>query len=104
MVADSDITLPKFPVIESFPFPFDNIDSINKISPPTLVHAKPVTTPAISLFSYLSLDNLAGPNISIKSSVLILGLYCISVAMFFAQYLTILAMCFSKPLTPDSLV
>ena len=104
IVADSDITLPKLPVIESLPFPFDKVDSINNISPPTLVHANPVTTPAISFDSYLSLKSLAGPSISVSISGEILGLYSIFVAMFFAQYLTILAIFFSKPLTPDSLV
>ena len=44
------------------PLPFETIDSINKISPPTLVQAKPVTTPATSLFSYLSRSKCDGPN------------------------------------------
>ena len=61
MVADSFITLPKLPVIFKVPFPLDKIDSIKRISPPTLVHAKPVTTPATSLFSYLSRSKRAGP-------------------------------------------
>ena len=42
IVADSRITLPRFPVMVRLPFPFESIDSINKISPPTLVQAKPV--------------------------------------------------------------
>ena len=63
IVADSFITVPKLPVIERIPFPLDNIDSINKISPPTLVQARPVTTPAVSLFSNLSLF-LGVPKIS----------------------------------------
>ena len=66
-VADSFMTLPKFPVSVKTPFPFEMVDSINKISPPTCVHAKPVTTPATSLFSYLSLSRGA-PKILIKSS------------------------------------
>ena len=86
------------------PFPFDKIDSINKISPPTLVHASPVTTPATSFDSYLPLINLAGPKISTIFSSEIFGLYSISVAIFLAQYLTIFAIFFSNPLTPDSLV
>ena len=48
------MTIPKFPVMVMAPFPFEIKDSINKISPPTDVQAKPVTTPATSLFSYLS--------------------------------------------------
>jgi hypothetical protein len=52
IVADSFITVPKFPVVI---VPSRDNDSMNKISPPTDVQAKPVTTPATSLFSYLSL-------------------------------------------------
>ena len=74
MVEDSFITLPKFPVILSDPFPLDKIDSINKISPPTLVQANPVTTPATLLFSYLSRSNFGPPKISIISSLDILML------------------------------
>ena len=58
IVADSFITFPKFPVILNFPLPLLKELSINKMSPPTEVHAKPVTTPAISLFKYLSLSNI----------------------------------------------
>ena len=84
MVADSFMTLPKLPVIVRFPFPFDKIDSINKISPPTLVQAKPVTTPATLLFSYLSRSNRGLPKISITSSLETLMLYASSIAIFFA--------------------
>ena len=46
-MADSFITSPRFPVNVSFePFPLLRLVSMNKISPPTDVHAKPVTTPA----------------------------------------------------------
>ena len=55
MVADSFMILPKFPVILKLPFPLEIADSIKSISPPTDVHAKPVTTPATWLFSYRSL-------------------------------------------------
>ena len=68
MVADSFITLPKFPVIFKPPFPLDKMDSINKISPPTRVHASPVTTPATSLFSYLSRSSFGLPKTSIIAS------------------------------------
>ena len=47
IVADSFITLPRFPVKVKFPFPLEIVDSTNKISPPYCVHAKPVTTPAV---------------------------------------------------------
>ena len=75
MVADSFITLPKLPVIFRFPFPLDKIDSINKISPPTRVHAKPVTTPATSLFSYLFLSNFGLPRTSIIASLVTMPLF-----------------------------
>ena len=57
ITADSFIIFPRLPVIDKFPLPSDNDDSMNKISPPTEVHARPVTTPAKLLFSYLSLKN-----------------------------------------------
>ena len=74
IVADSFMTLPKFPVIAIAPFPFDRIDSIKRISPPTRVQAKPVTTPATLLFSYLSRSNFGPPKISTISSFEILML------------------------------
>ncbi len=57
ITADSFITSPKFPVNVNLPplFPLLKLTSINNISPPTEVHAKPVTTPATSLSWYLSL-------------------------------------------------
>ena len=49
-VADSFITLPKLPVkVNLPPVPLLNELSMNRISPPTDVQAKPVTTPANSL-------------------------------------------------------
>ena len=68
MVADSFITFPKFPVILKAPFPLERMDSINKISPPTRVHANPVTTPATSLFSYLSRSSFGLPKTSTITS------------------------------------
>ncbi len=64
MVADSFITVPKLPVMVKFPLPLERMDSINKISPPTLVQAKPVTTPATLLFSYLSRSSFGPPRMS----------------------------------------
>ena len=34
IVADSFMTLPRFPVKDKFPFPFEIVDSTNSISPP----------------------------------------------------------------------
>ena len=104
IVADSFITFPKFPVKVSSPLPLEIIDSINKISPPTRVHARPVTTPAISLFSYLSLSSFGAPNISMICSFDIFTIYFSSIAIFIAANRTIFAICFSNPLTPLSLV
>ena len=48
-IADSFITSPRFPVnVRRPPFPRLKLVSTNKISPPTAVHASPVTTPAYS--------------------------------------------------------
>merc|ERR1712224_793400 len=47
ITADSFMTSPKLPVKVSLPFPFVFDVSINRISPPVLVHAKPVTTPGV---------------------------------------------------------
>ena len=80
MVADSFITVPIFPVIESPPLPLEKADSIKRISPPTLVQANPVTTPATSLFSYLS-RSVGIPNIFRISSKEIFGLYSSSMAI-----------------------
>ena len=74
MVALSFITLPRLPVMFKLPFPLESIDSIKRISPPTLVQAKPVTTPATSLFSYLSRSNLGEPKTSTTSSFVIFTL------------------------------
>ena len=53
-VADSFITSPNCPVNVKPPFPFIFDDSINKISPPAAVHAKPVTTPGFVVLSAIS--------------------------------------------------
>ncbi|MNY53136.1 hypothetical protein D3C86_1888670 [compost metagenome] len=63
IVADSFITFPRFPVIVRAPFPFDKILSIKRMSPPTLVQAKPVTTPGTSVISAKVLG-LGTPRIS----------------------------------------
>ncbi len=87
-----------------FPFPLLKLDSIKRISPPTLVHAKPVATPATSLFKSRSLSNLIGPNMFSKSDTLTFVSYSCSIAMHFAANRITLLITFSKPLTPDSLV
>ena len=104
IVALSFITLPRLPVIDIFPFPLLKIDSINKISPPTFVHAKPVTTPGISKSSDLLLWYFGGPRIISISDKFGDLIYDWSVAIDLATYLVTFAITFSKVLTPDSLV
>ncbi len=52
IMADSFMTVPKLPVSVSLsPLPGESADSMKRISPPAWVHARPVTTPGLSLFS-----------------------------------------------------
>ena len=51
---DSFITSPSWPVIIILPLPGISLLSINKISPPALVHASPVTTPGSGEESFRS--------------------------------------------------
>ncbi len=53
--ADSRITSPSLPVIVIRPDPRERLASINKMSPPTGVHARPVATPGTSVRSATSL-------------------------------------------------
>lgn len=72
IIADSFMTSPKFPVNVSFsPLLLLRLDSTNNISPPTAVHAKPVTTPAYSFPSYLSREYSFIPKYSCKSFTVI---------------------------------
>ena len=89
IVTDSFITFPKFPVMVIVPFPFEIKDSINKISPPTDVQAKPVTTPATSLFSYLSLSNLGDFKYFYNIFIVTFTLYSSSIAIDLAALRTI---------------
>ena len=86
IVADSFMTVPKFPVNVKFPFPNDINDSINKISPPTDVQANPVTTPATSLLSDLSRSNFGAPRILTISSSVTFTLYSSSIATDLAAF------------------
>ena len=104
IVADSFITVPKFPVKVSVPFPLEINDSINKISPPTEVQARPVTTPATSFPSALSRSNFGAPRIFSISLSVNFTLYSSSIATDFAALRIICAIFCSKLLTPDSLV
>ena len=93
-MADSFITSPSLPVKDSLPFPLLKPTSIKRISPPTEVQAKPVTTPATLLFSYLSLE-CAGPKILFKSSLVKFAIGFSSIAILFAEFLISLEILFS---------
>ena len=102
-VALSFITVPRFPVILSVPFPLDKILSMNKISPPTFVQASPVTTPISLVVSETAL--LIGmPKISSIFLMLILGSYSLFIVICSAVQRAIAAKFFSNLLTPLSLV
>ena len=58
---DSFMTSPSCPVSCSLPVPYMRVASMKRISPPTLVHASPVATPASSVRSATSLVNFCGP-------------------------------------------
>ena len=62
------MTSPKLPVKVNFPLPFVLELSINNMSPPVLVQARPVTTPGITCSEYF-LGSIPGPNDFITSSL-----------------------------------
>ena len=95
------MTVPKFPVMVRFPFPSLKILSMNRISPPTCVQAKPVTTPGTPVIS----DKLFGrgtPKISSILSMEILESYSFPIAVCRATHRATAAICFSNPRTPLS--
>ena len=103
-VALSFITFPRLPVMVREPLPSDRILSMKRISPPTLVQARPVTTPDISAISEEFDWDIGTPKISSICSIDILGLYSFSMAICNATHLVIAAMFFSNLLTPLSRV
>ena len=97
------MTSPNFPVICILPFPGITADSIFKISPPTSVHANPVTTPTLFSSSISPYLNFSTPKRSLRSFSFI-GLLTFSLlSIFFTSFLPILEISLSKFLTPDSL-
>ena len=103
ITADSFITSPRFPVSVNLPFPLVFEVSINKISPPVLVQANPVTTPGMICSEYF-LGSIPGPKSFKTFSLVITGLNFSSNAICFALFLISFAIFFSSPLTPLSLV
>ena len=101
---DSFITSPSLPVIVNLPLPIDSKTSIERISPPTSVQARPLVIPirfffSISLFLYL---------VTPRKSCSVLGLISIFFLFVVSKTLTALQqtldISFSKFLTPASLV
>ena len=70
--ADSFITSPSFPVSFSAPFPGILVDSINNISPPNAVHAKPITTPGVDQEFLKKLDSLLDQNKTISKGIMMM--------------------------------
>ncbi len=62
--ADSFITSPSWPVRVSFPLPGMNVPSMKRMSPPTGVQARPVTTPGGFSFRATSGRTVSRPRIS----------------------------------------
>ena len=79
-------------------------DSMNRISPPTAVHANPVTTPTWSFPSYLSEKYSSGPKYSFSDSTDIVFANSLSLALRRAMRRSIFAIFFSNCRTPDSRV
>ena len=106
----SFITSPKLPVSVSFgPLLRLTLVSINRISPPTAVHASPVTTPAYLLPWYLSRLNSGLPSSTSMSAGLMLrsAKGILPSSLFEVRNATlrkILSTCFSSCRTPLSRV
>ncbi len=60
----SFITSPSWPVRISLPVPGMRVASMNRMSPPTGVHASPVATPGTPVRIATSASNLRGPRIA----------------------------------------
>ena len=105
IVADSFITSPSWPVSVSFPVPGINVPSMKRISPPTGVHASPVTTPGTGSFLASSCRITSFPRISVEHIRLTTnGRSAVPDTIFSDTYRAILASCFLSHLTPASRV
>ena len=81
--------------------------SIVKSSPPTSVHARPVTCPTALSFSAIPYLNFLTPEyFSRFFAVMLVGfeLGFLVINLSFTTFLKIFAICLSRPLTPASLV
>ena len=102
--ADSFMTSPRLPVMDRTPLPLETELSTKRISPPSSVQARPVTTPGASLPCCLSWKAVGRPRYSRRCSFFTTFGYSSSRAIFFAVTRAIFAICFSRPRTPDSCV
>ena len=103
--ADSFITVPNLPVKTTCPFPFKTLTSAVKVSPPTAVHARPVTIPTSGLVPANWCLYLFLPKYSSKSALVITTPSKEGFSTYFlATFLHILPIVLSKFLTPASLV
>ena len=101
---DSFITSPNWPVIWTFPSPFVLDVSINRISPPALVHASPVTTPACGSCIRTSWWIFLRPRNSFSRFTPTEMLFCSPFTSFTAAWRHSVSICFFSPRTPDSIV
>ena len=98
------MTSPNEPVSFTSPLPSMTATSTGIVSPPTLVHARPVTTPISSLPAFSSGLNFLGPRKVSMLSALTETLAHSPPAILTAAFLQRAAMSCSSLLTPDSLV
>ena len=103
--ADSFITSPNWPVNTTCPLPFNTLTSTFKVTPPTAVHASPVTIPISGLTPAKSNVYLSLPKYSSRSSFLTTTSVKVGSSTYFlAIFLHIFPIVLSKVLTPASLV
>ncbi len=105
IVADSFITSPSWPVRVSLPVPGMNVPSTKRISPPTGVHASPVTMPGTCSFRATSCRISSFPRIPGSLSVVTTnGSSAVPETIFSDMYRAVFASCFFNHLTPASRV
>ncbi len=103
--ADSFMTSPSCPVRTRLPLPCILVASMNRMSPPTGVQARPVATPGSAVRSATSGRNFCGPRKSgMRSMVMISFSLALSSATFTATARTTLASSRSRLRTPASRV
>ncbi len=96
------MTSPSWPVISRPPFPFIRVASMNRMSPPDEVQARPVATPTSSVLSATSGMKTTGPRCSCRlSGVMERGLVC-PMAIAFATLRQMVAICCSSFRSPES--